>query len=132
VGITGERLIRRGEEITQVSRDPVRLCAGKILEVLFAAEDGDRREVAVLVLDGEVGDEARSRAGVLDIASLQCGADLIRRTVQGVAADDGVDRLVLLLGDSRNGTDAGRGEQRGRGGGPGAAQRAAPRKPASQ
>jgi len=113
-------------------RDPIRLPGGKFLEIILAAEDRHRREVAVFVLDREVGDEARSLAGILDIASLQCRAHRIRRTVQGVAADDRVDRLVLPLCYGRNGTNAGRGEQCRRGGCPGAAQGVAPRKAASQ
>jgi hypothetical protein len=132
VGISGERLVWRGEEITEVLCDPIRLAGGKVLEVLLAAEDRHRREVAVFVLDREVGDEARSLAGILDIASLQCRSHSVRRTVQGVAADDGVDRLVLRLCFGRNGTNAGRGEQCRRGGGPGAAQGVAPRKASSQ
>jgi hypothetical protein len=121
VGIPGERLVRRGEEIAQVPCDPVRLRVGEVLEILLATEDRDCREVAILVLDGEVGDEARSLAGIFDVPPLQRRADLARRTIQGVAADDRVDRLVIpVLGAGGNGTDAGRGEQRGRGGGSGA------------
>jgi hypothetical protein len=127
VGIPGERLVRRGEEITQVPCDPVRLGVGEVLEILLAAEDRDCCEVAILVLDGEVGDEARSLAGILDVPLLQRRADLARRTIQGVAADNRVDRLVIpVLGAGGNGTHPGRGEQRGRGSGPGATQGVAP------
>jgi hypothetical protein len=70
VGISGERLVRRGEEITEVLRDPIRLPGGKFLEIILATEDRHRREVAVFVFDREVGNESRSLAGILDIASL--------------------------------------------------------------
>jgi hypothetical protein len=127
VGIPGERLVWRREEITQVPSDPIRLGIGEVLEILLASEDRDCREVAILILDGEVGNETRSLAGILDVPPLQCRADLARRTIQGVAADDRVDWLVIpVLGAGGNGTDARRGEQRGRGGGPGATQGVAP------
>jgi len=88
-------------------RDPIRLTGGKFLEILLATEDRDRREVAVFIFDREVGNEATSLAGSLDVTALQCRAHRLRRIVQGVAADDRVDRLVLRLCHGRSGTDAG-------------------------
>jgi len=110
VGIPGERLVWGGEQVPQILGDPIRLLGGEFLEVILATEDGHRREVTVLVFDREVGDEARSLAGRLDIALLQCRAHRFRRSVQSVAADDRVDWLVLALCGCRNGTDAGRGK----------------------
>ena len=95
--VSRRRLVWRGEEITEVSGDPIRLPGGKFLKVVLAAEDRYRREVAVFVLDREVGNEAICLAGILDIAALQCRAHRLRWTVQGVAADDRVDRLVRPL-----------------------------------
>jgi hypothetical protein len=133
VGITGERLVWRGQQVTQVLRDPVCLGGGEILEVVLATEDGDCREVAVLILDREVGDESRRLAGVLDIASLQGRAYGVRRTVESVAADHRVDRLIVpILSGGGNGAQPGRCEQGRRRSGSSAAQRAAPRKAASQ
>jgi len=113
-------------------RDPIRLPGGEFLKIILAAENGHRREVAVFIFDREVSNEASSLAGFLDIASLQCRAHCLRWAVQAVAADDRVGRLVLPLGDSWRGTHAGRGEQRRRGGGTGAAQGIAPRKASRQ
>jgi hypothetical protein len=126
VGIPGERLVRRGEQVSQILRDPIGLVGGKFFEVILAAEDRHRREVAIFIFDREVGDEAGSLTGSLDVASLQCRAHLLGGTVQGVAANDRVGRLVPPLGGSRSGLDAGRGEQRRRGGGPRAPQGVTP------
>ena len=124
-----DRLVRRREQIGEIRRDPRGLVVGEILEILLAAENGDRHEIAILVFDDEVGDEPLRLADIFDVPLLQRLAHLGRRFVQGIAADDGVDRfaVVFILGERRCLPYASRGEQTGGGRGPGPLNQ--PRKP---
>jgi len=94
---TGDRLGRGRQEIVQILGDPARFRVGEGFELPLAAEDGHGREVAVLVLDREVGDEPWRLAGIVDVALLQGRSHLARRAAQRVATYDTIHRLICVL-----------------------------------
>jgi hypothetical protein len=83
-------------------RDPVGFRVGEVIEILLAAEDGDGDKVTVLVLNGEVGNEAGSLANVPNVAIHQRVAEIAGAAAQGVTPDDGVDRLPIALRQGRD------------------------------
>jgi hypothetical protein len=113
--LTGNRLVRRREDVGEVVRDPLRFVVGEGFKVVLAAEDGDRDEVAVVVLYREVGDESFRHARVLEVPALQRLAHRRILTVQGVSSDHGVDRItgIVTLGERRRSRkpNSNRGEQ---------------------
>jgi hypothetical protein len=97
VGIAGDRLVRRGEEIVQILGDPVCLGVGEVCQVVLRTEDGDGDKVSVLVLDGEESNKTGRLAGIVDVALLQRLAHLAGRHAQGVATNEGEERLAVGL-----------------------------------
>jgi hypothetical protein len=97
VAVTRDRFVWCWQKIVQVLGDPVGLGGGKVRHIVLRAEDGDSDEIPVLILDRQVGNEAGRVAGIFDVALLQRPAHLAGWDIQGVAADEGEERLVVSL-----------------------------------